>query len=151
MSTVKQDVVSDLKEITLYCRDSAVGYHEAAQKVRETYPSYAQRWEAFSAVRHVYVEQLNERLMCIGEDRKESGSTKGAIHRGIIALKDIFSSNDLQAATKECIRGEEELLESINHTLEDDTLDGATRSLLVKISVHVKDCVYELKSIAVAT
>ncbi len=149
MSTVKQELASDLKEITQYCHDSARGYHEAAQKVHEDHPHYAQRWEAFSAIRHVYVEELNQRLMCIGEDRKESGSGKGAIHRGIIALKDLFVSDDLQAATKECIRGEEELLERVEGTLKDDTLDGATRSLLVKISVHVKDCVYELKSIVI--
>lgn len=141
MSDLKTEVSNQLKEITKYCYDSAEGYSSAADNVREDHPDYASKWESRSNLRQAFAKQLDEKLRCIGESGEEGGSVSGAIHRALMKLKDVFTSTDLEAIVEECIRGEQHLLDSIDETLEDVTIDGSTKSLLINLRTHVSESI----------
>ncbi len=147
MSDLKTDLTSSLREITQYCHDSVKGFNDAAQSVKDDSPGLAQTWTNRAGARKDFEDKLSERLRCIGESGEDSGSARGAIHRGLLKLKDFFTSDDVQPVIDECVRGESELAEAIDEALAETTLDGATRSLLSELKLHVNASIAELKSL----
>ncbi len=147
MSTLKKDLSSDLKSIVQYCHDSIKGYDDAAEAVKEDHPQLAASWKARAMVRQKFAEELQERQRCIGDSGEPGGSVKGSLHRGLLKLKDVFSSDDTEAVIEECIRGEEQLLTTIRETLIEDTVDGGTQALLIELRMHTEQSINELRTI----
>ncbi|MBC2605939.1 DUF2383 domain-containing protein [Pelagicoccus albus] len=92
--------------------------------------------------------ELNERLKCIGEDEETGGSIKGAAHRGIISVKDTFTSgNNATEIIEEALRGESQLLEEIDSTFQDlEAIDGETRNAIVNLKENVVRTMSELRN-----
>lgn len=147
MSNVKSELVDNLEHITEYCNDSIKGYREAADAVRDDNPSLASQWEGRAEARKILSERLSERLRCLGEEGESDGTAKGAIHRGMLKLKSAFTSDDVQANIKECLRGEEELRDKIDHCLKEDVIEMGTLDTLKDFKLHVDESIKSLKAL----
>src|SRR5688572_13443909 len=118
--TNKIKLKSELDRLILHTKDSVNGYEKAADLIEETHPIVAAEWRAVAASRGAQAEKLNQRLKCMGEDPNAArGSLEGAVHRGLISVKEMFASNDFKFVVQEAIRGEEKLIGYIHETFED--------------------------------
>lgn len=147
MSNVKDQLTDSLEQINEYCNDSIKGYQEAADTVRDEKPELASKWSARAESRRLLSDRISERLRCMGESGKDSGEAKGAIHRGILKLKNAFSSDSVDATVKECLRGEEELRSEIDKCLGGDVVDEETAAALTELGSHVDQSIVELRAI----
>ncbi len=147
MSNVKDKLTDQLEQIASYCHDSVKGYKDAAEAIRESNSSTAAQWSARAEQRSLFASQVSERLRCLGEDGEDSGTIKGAIHRGILKLRESVSGNDVQATISECLRGENELLEQIEEVQQEVKSDGETSRLLAELHLHVAMSIQDLKAV----
>jgi len=147
MSTVKSQLVDSIEQINEYCNDSIKGYREAADAVQSESPTLSAEWMGRANAREILSNALTERLRCLGEDGEESGTAKGAIHRGILKLKGVFTGDSVEANVKECLRGEEELRDEVNRCLTEDTIEVGTLNVLRDLKAHVDESIASLQTL----
>lgn len=147
MSSVKSKLADNLKQITEYCNDSISGYNSAADSIEEENTILAKQFKERAAERVILSQRLSNRLRDIGEDGEDSGTFRGAIHRGMLKLREIVSGKNVEAVVKECLRGENELQDMIVETKEECKTDGHTTDLLNQLNMHVDQSIRELESI----
>ncbi|GHB92310.1 ferritin-like domain-containing protein [Cerasicoccus arenae] len=143
MSNLKSKLANNLSSINEYCNDSVKGFEEAADSIQDTNARLAANFKVRANERRVFSERLSERLLCIGEDREDGGSLSGAIHRGILKLKEAFTSDDVSAVINECIRGEEGLRDEVDEAL-NSKADPETTSVLLDLKQHVSVSIGDL-------
>lgn len=135
----KFKVKYEIETLVLHTMDSVEGYEKAADCIEEADPQIAAEWRAVAASRGGHVDRLNQRLACIGEAGRERGSLEGAVHRGLISVKDMFASNSLNTVINEAVRGEEKLLQYIEEAFSDlEVVDGAPNRVICDLKAHVE-------------
>ena len=137
----------ELERLVIHANDSVKGYEKAADCVGEESSELNAFFLNHAAKRADYAEKLNERLELIGEDPKERGSAEGSMHRGLISVKDMFTSDkNSDAVINEAIRGEEKLMDYIKDTFDDtDVMDEATAKAILNLRADVRDSLEELR------
>lgn len=137
----------ELERLVIHANDSVKGYEKAADCVSDQSPELNAFFLNHAAVRADYAEKLNERLELIGEESKERGSAEGSMHRGLISVKDMFTSNENpEAIIKEAIRGEEKLIDYIQDTFDDaEIMDEATAKAILDLRADVQTSLEELR------
>ncbi|MDQ8187603.1 DUF2383 domain-containing protein [Pelagicoccus sp. SDUM812002] len=140
-----KNLSSQLEQLASHVNDSLKGFEKAAGSVSPE--ADTQRFLAMKTTREPLLDALNERLQCIGENAETSGSVKGATHRALISVKDLFTdSNSSEAIYEEAVRGETKLLEYIYEAFSDlETIDHATREAIVELKGNVLRNISELK------
>ena len=124
-----EEISNKLNELLVKNYDAEKGYINAVENVES--PTLKIFFQRRARERSEFAKELRAEILLYGQEPKESGSFKGAVHRNWMSLKSLFSSNDEEAILEEAIRGEESSLEEYNEILKDKTLPPSIDSLLI--------------------
>ncbi|MFL1012529.1 ferritin-like domain-containing protein [Flavisericum labens] len=124
-----EEISNKLNELLVKNYDAEKGYINAVENVES--PTLKIFFQRRARERSEFAKELRTEILRYGQEPKESGSFKGAVHRNWMSLKSLFSSNDEEAILEEAIRGEESSLEEYNEILKDKTLPPSIDSLLI--------------------
>jgi uncharacterized protein (TIGR02284 family) len=125
-----RDTLNNLIEI---CKDGAMGFRLAAEKVQ---PVYASLFNQIAADRDAFAAELQDEVRILGGEPKNSGDATGALHRGWINIKSAVTSGD-KAIIDECERGEDAAVEAYRKALE-AAPPAAVYSLIARQYTKVK-------------
>lgn len=125
-----EEISNKLNELLVKNYDAEKGYLNAADHVENSKLKIFFKRRATE--RSEFAKELRTEILRYGEDPKDSGSFKGAVHRNWMSLKALFKSNDEEAILEEAIRGEEASLEEYNEILKDRNLPPSIDQMLFK-------------------
>ena len=125
-----EKISNHLNELLIKNYDAEKGYLNAAQNVES--PTLKNFFERRGTERSEFAKEIRTEILRYGEEPKDSGSFKGAMHRNWMTLKSLFSTNDEEVILEEAIRGEEASLEEYEDILKEITLPPSTNSVLSK-------------------
>ncbi|WP_405250455.1 PA2169 family four-helix-bundle protein [Dokdonia sp. Asnod3-C12] len=139
------DIVSNLQGILEKNYDAEEGYKEAMLKADNSYLKDYLKNKA--ATRATFATEISDIILKLNETPKESGSTKGSIHRTWMSIKDAFSSNSDEGILEECIRGDKASIEEYNEVMENQAFPVEITSVLTNQLLQVKKSVNDIKKI----
>jgi uncharacterized protein (TIGR02284 family) len=117
-----KEVIATLNELIETSRDGEKGFALAARDAKD--PALSGVFAEGERSCHVAVEELQDVVRQIGGNPDNSGSVKGAVHRGWVSVKAAASPRDAKAVLEECERGEDyaesKYAEALKHDLPDD-------------------------------
>lgn len=121
------DVLDTLQDLAECCKDGEYGFREAAEQVKrpDLKTVLTQRANDCQAA----AQELHEHIHALGGTPDDSGTTAGAMHRGWIAVKTMFTTYDDKAVLDECERGEDKALATYRKALE-QPMSAALRQLV---------------------
>ncbi|NJX14871.1 ferritin-like domain-containing protein [Tamlana crocina] len=125
-----EEISNKLNELLEKNYDAEKGYLNAADNVESS--TLKIFFKRRATERSEFAKELRTEILRYGEDPKDSGSFKGAVHRNWMSLKSLFKSNDEEAILEEAIRGEEASLEEYNEVLKDRNLPPSIDQMLFK-------------------
>lgn len=102
------DVIDVLEDLSECCKDGEYGFLKAAEQVKRSDLKTILTQRANDC--RDAAQELNEHIHALGGTPEDSGSTAGAVHRGWVAVKAMFSTYDDKAVLNECERGEDHAL-----------------------------------------
>jgi uncharacterized protein (TIGR02284 family) len=102
------DVLDTLEDLSECCKDGEYGFRKAAEQVKRADLRTVLTQCANDCLDAA--QELHEHIHALGGTPDDSGSTTGAVHRGWIAVKTMFSTYDDKAVLNECERGEDHAL-----------------------------------------
>lgn len=108
----KTDHIDDLNSLLEKNYDAIAGYTKAKEKTDVGHLLHFFNEQII--LRYNFAKQLISVIEKMGGTPIEEGSTKAKLHRSWIDLKTIFSSDNEESIIKECIRGEEAIIEEYN-------------------------------------
>jgi uncharacterized protein (TIGR02284 family) len=97
----ERDTLNSLIEA---CRDGARGFRWAADHVRD--PDLKHMLTETAAQRDLFAAELLPHAQRLGGVNDAAGTTRAALHRGWMTLKDAVTPHDDKAIVEEAIRGE---------------------------------------------
>jgi uncharacterized protein (TIGR02284 family) len=98
-------IATTLNELIETSKDGQQGFALAAKDSKD--PRLAQFFREGEQSCRVAAEELQNEVSSLGEKPEDSGSAKGAMHRGWVSLKTAATSRDDKAILEECERGED--------------------------------------------
>ena len=125
-----EKISNKLNELLIKNYDAEKGYLNAAKNVDS--PTLKIFFKRRATERSEFAKDIRTEILRYGEEPKDSGSFKGAVHRNWMSLKSVFSTNDEEAILEEAIRGEEASLEEYVNILKDTNLPPTIDSMLLK-------------------
>lgn len=137
------DMSTTIRELRQVLTDGVQGFTIAADSVKD--PGLKALFSEFAADRQEMAGELKAYAHTETED-EEDASITGALHRGWIDLKGVFTSGDDHAILAECERGEDHALKVFHDKLGEDVSPDA-RATIDSISgriLAVHDKVKEL-------
>lgn len=129
---------------TLY--DGENGYKEAAEEVDAV--SLANKFRELSQQRYNFGHEIKPLITQLGGEVDKGGSTGAALHRAWIDIKGALSSQDEAAVLKECIRGDENAIETYKGVLNDTNLSADARQVITRQTQELERTVAELRRMA---
>jgi uncharacterized protein (TIGR02284 family) len=116
------EIIDTLNDLIETSKDGEYGFRSSAEYMRT------------DAIRQVFLGRADECLnsaaelqllvMSLGGEAEDSGSTRGAVHRGWVAVKGTLSGYSDKAILEETERGEDSALESYREALAEDLPSG---------------------------
>ena len=97
----ERDTLNALIEM---CRDGARGFRLAAEHVGS--PDLKEFFTGTAAQREQFAAELLPYAQRLGGGQDAAGTTRGALHRGWMMLKDAMTNHDEDAVIVEAVRGE---------------------------------------------
>lgn len=116
--------VNSLVEV-LY--DGAKGFEQASDAAEA--PHYKNGFSQFAAQRLAFILELKPMIASRGEQPQESGTVRGALHRGWTGIKAALTSGD-KAILSECERGEDVAVAKYRSVLQSDKLTPEIESVV---------------------
>ena len=126
-SVDNSDVIDTLQDLAECCKDGEYGFREAAEQVKRADLKTVLMQRASDC--QAAAQELNEHIHTLGGTPDDSGTTAGAMHRGWIAVKTMFSTYDDKAVLNECERGEDKALACYRKALE-QPMSATTRQMV---------------------
>jgi uncharacterized protein (TIGR02284 family) len=124
---VKNEIISTLNDLIETSRDGEQGFSLAAKDAKD--PELTAVFnEGAQSCREAVTELQNE-VRKLGADPEQSGTVKGAAHRGWVNMKSAVTGRDSKAILEECERGEDYAKERYAEALQAD-LPPPVRSLV---------------------
>ncbi|MEY2617319.1 MAG: hypothetical protein RL522_321 [Pseudomonadota bacterium] len=104
----REDVVNVLQDLVECCKDGEYGFQSCAENAqREDLKAvFTQRMQDCQRG----ARELQEQILSLGGEAKDSGSALGAIHRGWVSVKTTLATYDDKATLQEAERGEDNAL-----------------------------------------
>jgi len=112
------EVISILNDLVQTCKDGQEGFHNAAEKIRNS--EFRRLFNIFSQQRAQFVTELQAEVHRLGGDVTDSGSVSGALHRGLTNVRSFVTRNDEASIIAECQRGEETAVNAYQEALKAD-------------------------------
>lgn len=125
-----EEISNKLNNLLVKNYDAEKGYTNAMNNVEN--PNLKMFFKRRATERSQFAKELRTEILQYGELPEESGSLKGAAHRGWMNLKSTFTTNDEEAILEEAIRGEKTSLDEYKDVLKDRTLPPSIDAILVK-------------------
>ncbi|WP_344726350.1 PA2169 family four-helix-bundle protein [Corallibacter vietnamensis] len=125
-----EEISNKLNNLLVKNYDAEKGYTNAMKNVEN--PNLKMFFKRRATERSQFAKELRTEILQYGELPEESGSLKGAAHRGWMNLKSTFTTNDEEAILEEAIRGEKTSLDEYKDVLKDRTLPPSIDAVLVK-------------------
>lgn len=99
------DVIDALQDLVACCKDGEYGFRACAEQAKrpDLKSVFLQRADDCRGA----AQELNEQIHSLGGKAEDSGSTAGALHRGWVSVKSMFTTYDDKAVLEECERGED--------------------------------------------
>lgn len=114
----KSEVISDLKNLLVLINDGKEGYQSAADAT--TSPDLKAFFLKVAGERIVDASELTEHIAVHGgEASNEDGGVLGGLHRGWLAVKEVFSSKDDKAILNGITTGERAALAKYDQCIAD--------------------------------
>lgn len=111
------EVADTLEHLAQTAEDGAKGFAQAAEHVDDA--RIATVFRELGAEREKFAEELRAFVSTRYQEYvSETGSVKGAVHRGWIAVKDALTGNDAHAVVAAAEEGEDYALEQYNEAIE---------------------------------
>lgn len=141
-------LTSDLETLASYVNDSIKGFEKAIQSIHNSAGGTKQLLATMKDSRERQASLLKDRLETLGQESDSSGSFKGASHRALISIQDLFtSSKSTDAIIHEAIRGEKKLLEHINDTYADlEAIDSDSHRTVQHLRQDVERSIADLQA-----
>src|SRR5688572_12238502 len=107
-----------LNELLETSRDGEKGFNKSAEEVND--PQLKSVFLRQSQHCGNAARELAERLKMLGGDADDGGSVSGAVHRGWVDVKAVFTGHDAAAILSETERGEDYAKKVYKEALEED-------------------------------
>jgi uncharacterized protein (TIGR02284 family) len=135
--------IAETNEVIQALHDSAAGFRKAADKVVNT----PQRGSLlrFAQEREQFIAELKPLVTAQGGSPASSGSMKGSLERGWMALAGALGAGD-KAVIQACERAEDSTLNAYRCLLEDGTLTPVMRETVARQFQRVRDTQDQVKS-----
>ena len=111
------ETIDTLKKLIETSKDGEAGFETCAKHADD--PQLKDFFQERARSCHQAHIELQNAVASMGGDPEESGSVKGAIHRGWVNLKTALTSNDDLAVLEECERGEDVALAAYRDALKE--------------------------------
>ena len=131
-----EDTRSTLKTLVETTFDSVEGYRKAAETANS--PQLKAVLTQQAQKRQSTLDALNQELVRVGGDRVTSGTTAGGLHRLWADITSMFEKGD-EAAAERAEEGEDYLAKKFETALEERDLDPASRAVIEKASLEVRE------------
>jgi uncharacterized protein (TIGR02284 family) len=136
METDMEATRSTMKSLVETTFDSVEGYRKAAETAKS--PQLKAVLTQQAQKRQSTLDTLNQELVRLGGDRVTSGTTAGGLHRLWVDITSMFEKGD-EAAAERAEEGEDYLVKKFEAALEVRDLDPASRAVIEKASLEVRE------------
>ncbi len=143
-----EDIRSLLEHLIETTEDGARGFDDSAEHVDD--PTVAALFRKLGAARAGMAVELRELAAVYGGPVKESGTVKGALHRGWIKLKDALTGDSVHAVVSAAEEGEDYAVEQYEEALE-QALPPNVEAVVRRQYTEVKRAHDEVRALEVAT
>ena len=128
MATATDNTISVLNELIQTCKDGSAGFQNAADNVKDV--DLKPLFEKYAAQRREFAVKLQAMVAQLGGEAENSGSTAGAIHRGLMDLKAVWTDLDRKATLNECERGEDYAIKAYKKAMDDESIHADAKALI---------------------
>jgi uncharacterized protein (TIGR02284 family) len=146
MDTTSNAQTKGLNKLITTLYDGENGYKEAAEEVDSV--SLATKFRELSQQRYNFGHEIKPFITQLGGEVDKGGSTGAALHRAWIDIKSALASQDEAAVLKECIRGDENAIETYRDVLNDTSFTSDARQVITRQLTTFERTVAELKQLA---
>lgn len=115
-----------------------LGFEQAAEKLADGRPDVADRFREYAAERGAMSEEIAGIAAAYGDDVDQRSTAPGALHRGWIAIKDAFTSDDSDAVIAAAVTGEEHAEEDYAEALAETDLSPEFRQVVERQAARVR-------------
>lgn len=139
-------IVAVLSACIETCTDGEKGFSLAAADVRDIELKAYLLGKAEE--RADFVMALQEAVQALGRFPENEGTVKGAVHRGIVAVRKVIEGRSDDLVLQECLRGEIAALHAYDLAIRRTPLDGmpsTVRGLIVHQYTAHERCVADLR------
>ncbi len=126
---------SSLQEILTRYVDSRDGYRQASRLVPQE--GLARSFAAIADRRDLIAEKVAALIAAEGFRPDPEGSTEASVHRWWLRLRDKMTDQEADAILAECVRGETELVRTLNAVLDGGQLLPEHRQLISDMIAEV--------------
>ena len=145
MDTVSNEQTKGLNKLITTLYDGENGYKEAAEEVDSV--SLATKFRELSQQRYNFGHEIKPLITTLGGKVDKGGSTGAALHRAWIDIKSALATQDEAAVLQECIRGDEDAVETYRKVLNDTSYSSDARQIITRQLETLERNVAELKQL----
>jgi len=131
-----QKDTGELQNVLTRYVDSFDGYLQASQLIE--HPGYSSAFLEIADRRKSIVSAVAKLIAKQADHPDERGSAEAALHRWWMKVRVAMTEDELRALLQECIRGESELLRTVNSALHHGDLKPAHYQLLAAVGAEVE-------------
>lgn len=131
-----EEIIQQLNKLIETCKDGELGYHTAAESVKNT--QLESELAGYSKQRASFVRQLHAEVERLGGKPVDTGSTGATVFRGWMHLKSALTGGSAHAILSACETAEETAIGAYAIALRTD-LTGATHTLVDKQSKAIQE------------
>jgi len=139
-----QKDTGELQNVLTRYVDSLDGYLQAAQLI--DHPGYSSAFLEIAERRKSIVNAVSKLIAKQAEKPDGKGSVEASLHRWWMTLRVAMTVEELKALLEECIRGESELLRTLNSAMEHGELHPQHYQLLAAVSAEVEMAIHTFKT-----
>jgi len=131
MSTLETNTIAVLNRLIETLKDGEQGFEAAADRAQS--PELRSLLRDYATERAQFAIELQALARSLGETEPEdSGSMTGAMHRGWIDFKSLFTGKDDLEMLAECQRGEESAVDRYREELDHPELPENIRQVILR-------------------
>jgi uncharacterized protein (TIGR02284 family) len=136
-----------VKKLMKTVENGREGYEQGATKLAESsHPQLASVFNRFGGQREDYYRELEEIAHEYGDDLEESSTVPSALHRGWMAVKDLFAGSDPKGVLDAAEQGEDHAVSEYDDALTAE-ISPDLRTLVQRQRAGVRSAHDEIKAL----
>ena len=138
------EVLNDLIQIN---NDRIVGYERAIKETKSEDDDLKVLFASMIAESHRHKIALATEVQALGGDVEQGTTTSGKIYRAWTDVKAVFTGHDRHSVLENCEEGEDAAQRAYRTALQDDSLPGYVRELLIQQQETLGESHDEIKAL----